>query len=287
MKKIFSKEEKNKISKHTKEQSITITNSKIFDFLEVFSVFLHIVAFVLGIVTLTGIIILGENAETAQHDIEIITIVIVGLIIFLYFIDPLIKKIAIKNALNSFWGTNKVNTIIIAPKNVVFKPSELGQYGYIKDKTESHQTEKITVGWVKSKYKMKTTLGFVMEIPITKETKKWSERTDNNETINYMMPKHILLDLKTRVLMMSAILINDSVSGEYDDTVIEVKFNLKKLNMKWTGSFPEHPFYGEWEWVPKSSLDKFKHRKNVEKDQENRTLFKGNEIKKHWWNLKK
>lgn len=118
MKKIEKKEKDNKLEK----QSIMIVNKKFFEVWEQVGFFLHILALILGILSIVFELVHLEvsGLEKISLVLEILTISVVFLIVIIHLLTPILKQKIVQESLKVFWGSKKVNVSLKWPKEIDF-----------------------------------------------------------------------------------------------------------------------------------------------------------------------
>lgn len=218
-------------------QDIDLMGSKAWDIAEKVGVILHMVAFVLGTLSLIDIAI----NEESKHILEIVTLVVVGIILLQAFLKPLFKRIFLHNNLYELWGESRIknNTYTINDTSITkdYKHSII-----IKDKMITE--ENIFLGWYREKWYKNNK--FVFQV-----------FDENDNVLISILPRFIILDLELGLIKMTGYMTfpgtNDNKSRE---TNIEFNFDAPHRRVekvaKWYGNFPEYPVFGEFTWTKKS-----------------------------------
>lgn len=223
------------------DQNISVFGSFFFHLIELVGLLLHILAFALGLITLVGITL--EGTGHLEEIFEICTLIVVALIITLHFIKPYIKKVIAKSMLIDFWGVNYIDKKLLSPTKIDLKSSGFGTIVSAKEVTS---IEEVYIGWVrKSKFKKKK-LAIAMTIPAVK--RKWKKYADEDgNLVAFYVPKTLSINAKNQTMKMNS---NISFADFVDDIKRETLFEFDgiKETIRWSGVFPDFPFYGEWKW---------------------------------------
>lgn len=221
-------------------QNITIVGSKFFKLIKLFGLVLHIAAFIFGLSAIIAIDI--DASHTIQETLEILTLIIVGLIIIVHFLEPLIIKKLIEIMLSSFWGENKIETITFNPKEIGLNKNGISK---IKSHENIKQNENIKVYWAKKNLFKKRTLVISKDSNLEKN---WKESDDKEKDL-ILIPKYIIIDLNSKKIRMIGRykVLND----EDKNMFVLFSFDILAKKAKWSGLMPEYPLYGEWVWKDK------------------------------------
>ncbi len=234
------------ISKH-KHQEIIITGSHAVKILEDIGLVLHILAFVLGLLTVTGMFLsTGEgNVEHFKHNVEIATLVVVALILIQFAVTPIIERMILKSLLKDFWGTTEIATSLSYPVEV----DPFKNFGSVVKSEDSLQLEETRLGWTTvKKFPFKRVLTVQQSTPVT--TKRWSRYAASDGTFNFgLIPIYIIIDVSHKVIKFEG-RANILFSRQKDlpEKRILFTFHYRDKKAEWSGISPEHPLFGEWIW---------------------------------------
>ncbi len=253
--------DKELLKKHH-HQEIIITGSRWFEALETFGIWLHIMAFILGIFALTGIAIDVDGHIT--HYLEMVTIVIVGLIILQHGLMPSAKRIILKSLLDEFWGEKEIATSLSVPTVI----DTTTNFGNVKKAFNSRQIEATELKWTTVRwFPFKRVLTVRQSSPVTE--KKWKKYAAKDGTLNTaFLPLYIIIDIKSNVIKFQGrvhILYVDEL--EIEEKRVVFTFHYKDRVARWTGVFPDFPLYGEWIWDSKLAT-KIKHENEGKRKQD-------------------
>lgn len=232
-------------------QEIIITGSALFKTLELIGIWLHIIAFVVGFISVVGVLsgsILGHGNEELEHiktGFEITTLVVIALILLQFAVTPILEKIVLKNILKDFWGTNEIATSMKYPTDI----DPITNFGTILSEVDSVQLEETRISWTVSRYiPFKQVLTIQQCTPIT--TKRWSKYASTDGTFNtVVVPLYIIIDLKQKsVKLQGRSNVLFTRQKEIPEKRIMFTFHYKERVAEWSGLFPDHPLYGEWIW---------------------------------------
>ncbi len=242
-----------KFIKEHSHQEIIVTGSPLLKLLETIGVWLHIVAFILGLVSVAGLIA-GSATEgeashggiaNATHIVEYATLFVVALIIIQFAITPFIERAMLKYLLKEFWGTNEIATSFKYATDI----DTLKNFGTVVNEVTSLQLEETKLDWrVIRWFPFKRVLTIQQCTPIT--TKRWSRYAANDGTLNVaIIPIYIIIDVHQKtVKFQGRANILFSRQKNIPEKRIMFTFHYKDKTASWSGIFPEHPMYGEWLW---------------------------------------
>ncbi len=241
------KENKKKITKELlkthRHQEIIITGSKLFAFLELFSVWLHIAALIIGILTIAGVV--SDASSEAAHYLEIATIVVVALIIIQHALMPFAERIVLRALLDEFWGTNDIPTRFSIPTEIDINE----HFGKVKKTNDIWQIEKTELKWVVARWvPFKKVLTVRQESPVT--TKRFAKYAAEDGTLNTaFIPLYIIIDIKENIIKFQGRAhLMYTKDKNYPEKRITFNFHYVDRRAEWSGQFPEHPLFGEWLW---------------------------------------
>ncbi len=232
-----------------KKQSILIVNKRFFEFWEQFGFVLHILALILGVLSITFEVIHLEinGFEAISLIFEVLTIVVVFLIVSIHLLTPVIKQRIVRESLRAFWGKKKVNVTLKWPLEMTFDKE-----GFPAIKKESETRTLVTdvdVFWDRTrflerrlKYKMKTTFD-----DETRELFASSNLVENDFYEETFSPMHIIYNGETKVLTM-LVKREIKVDGDLLSREWLFHFDTEKQEVNWSGFMPDSPVYGEWDW---------------------------------------
>ncbi len=228
-------------------QDIEIMGSKLFSVVETIGFWLHIIALTLGILSLIDIAL----AEEAHHALEIVTLIVVGLIVFIHFSEPIVKRSFIHNNLKDLWGDSRIKTKTHIIKNVDFKKNYNTK---ITKEEHSIQEENVHVGWTRPKWYSRRK--FVFQV-----------FDENNDVLISILPRFIIIDFDLRHIRMAG---HMTFPGTSNNKLRETNLIFKPLargkemehKAHFYGNFPEYPIFGTFEWT----------KKKVKLNEENKSL---------------
>lgn len=239
----------NKLDKH---QYITIVGSKWFKLLKEFGLFLHIAAFVFGLLSLSSIFFNYSNE--IQHILEIVTIVVVGLIIVIHSAEPFIKRIILRKLLNPFFGENSVDVKILSPWRIKDK-RRLPALALAKGISINNLTVKMF--W-KRKGLFDKHLKYTMIFPdaLYKQMEiltgvKADEDKEKHEYSETYKPSFIICDIKEKKIHMDVKFTVFNKKKEEINGLRKYAFDYKNKIVNWSGQLPNAPVFGEWSWDTK------------------------------------
>ncbi len=252
--------EKKFIKRHS-HQEIVITGSKIFSILEYIGIWMHIMAFAVGLLTIVGVS--TESASEATHILEIVTLVIVGLILLQYAITPFLERIMLRFLLKEFWGTNEIATSLRYATDI----DPMLNFGTVIEEVDSVQLEETKLEWTITRwFPLKRVLTIQQCTPVT--TKRWSKYASTDGTFNTaIVPLYIIIDIKQHVIKLQG-RANVLFTRQRDipEKRIMFTFHYRDRIAEWSGNFPDHPLYGEWIW-DKTVSEEIKNQNKGEKNQ--------------------
>lgn len=207
------------------EQDILITESRLFNLIEITSFFLHIAILVLGLFAL--IEFFHKTVESISLVLEIITFVLVLMIVLLFVGKHFYKYYVLKKILAPFWGKKrKVKTKIILP----LKINRLDHlHSVVSSEEVSINDEEISIYWSGNWFRRKLNVEVLL-----------------NDNCFYFTSRYIIVNYPNQTVKFNSRLIGDDY--ESDDREFLFRFDAKNQKATWSGVFPNHPFYGEWEW---------------------------------------
>lgn len=207
------------------EQDILITESKLFEWIELSSFFLHIAILVLGALAL--IEFFHETTETITLVLELITFILVLAIVLIFIGKHFYKYYLLKKFLAPFWGKKrKVRTKIISPLEI----KKLGYlHSVISEEEVAINNEQISIYWSGNWFRRKLNVEVLL-----------------NDNCFYFTLRYIIVNYRTKTVKFNSRLIGDDFQSE--DREFLFHFDAKNQKATWSGVFPKHPFYGEWEW---------------------------------------
>ncbi len=222
-------------------QEVVIINSAFFRVIEIISYTLHILAFILGGFTLIGIAIINSWGE---HILEFITLIVVFIIIMIPVLKNFIIQRFIRKSFNEIWGKNKLKFVVKLPKNIQFIENDMdlmALHGEVTSFLEFNDDIWLTIDWDTKSWKPKRKLEIKFEMRPGVMLKL---------NINYIM-----IDVLNRTIKINSlppIVENKAISEAQAKMLTEQDFTLqvttKEKKITWSGTFPNYPFYGEWEW---------------------------------------
>ncbi len=230
------------INKH-KHQEIVITGSHLIKILEHVGLVLHILAFVLGILTLTGMV--GHASAEFKHMVELATLIVVALILIQFAFTPVLERLILKRLLKDFWGINEIATSL----SYALEIDPFKNFGSVIKSEDSLQLETTRLGWTTVKlFPFKRVLTIQQSTPVT--TKRWSRYAASDGTFNFgLIPIYIIIDMHQGVIKFQG-RANILFSRQRDlpEKRILFTFHYKDKKAEWCGVAPEHPLFGEWIW---------------------------------------
>ncbi len=231
--------------KEHKHQEIVVTGSRFFTLLELVGFWLHIIAFVIGVLTISGLAI--NYMSDLTHYLEIITMLIVGLIIVQYLTFPFMERVYLRALLNDFWGENQIATSLKYPLEVDIA----NNFGTVTKHYESFQIETTKIQWtVVRKFPLKKVMTIQQVSPVT--SKRWKKYQDKDKTLNTaMIPSYIIIDRKQKTIKFNAGVNILYTKYKFPEKRVVFAFSYKHKKAVWAGKFPEYPLYGEWIWDKK------------------------------------
>ncbi|BDU67677.1 MAG: hypothetical protein TYPL_3300 [Candidatus Tyloplasma litorale] len=221
-------------------QDILIVGSRVFDTLRNIGFILHVLAFIMGILTLTDII-LGGNSRSMEI-LEIVTLIIIGLIILEHVLFPFSERLWTRYLLRNFWGVNKISTKIISPKIVLLNET----FSKVHDEEIKTQVETISINWIKL-HKFSLSKIFVIQSKMNVPNEWKSMANENKEMFKIFIPNYLIVDLKRKEIKYHSVLRLSNLDLPYHKEFV-FTFNYDKNEATWSGIFPSNPMYGEWEW---------------------------------------
>ncbi len=230
------------VNKH-KHQEIIITGSHAVKILEDIGLILHIAAFILGLLTISGMV--GHAGDKYKHVVELATLIVVALILIQFALTPIIERMVLKRLLKDFWGTTDIATSMSYPLEV----DPFKNFGSVVKSEDSLQLETTRLGWTTVKlFPFKRVLTIQQSTPVT--TKRWSRYAASDGTFNFgLIPIYIIIDVSQSVIKFQG-RANILFSRQKDlpEKRILFTFYYKDKKAEWSGIAPEHPLYGEWIW---------------------------------------
>ncbi len=232
-----------KFIKEHAHQEIIVTGSPVLRVLEMVGVWLHILAFVLGLFSIAGIFISHDSHATEY--LEYVTLFVIALIIIQFAITPIIERTMLKVLLKEFWGTNEIATSFKYATDIdTFK-----NFGTVTKEVSSLQLEETQLDWkVVRWFPFKRVLTIQQCTPIT--TKRWSRYAANDGTLNIaIVPIYIIIDTHQKTIKFQGRLnVLFSRQKNIPEKRIMFTFHYRDKLASWSGLYPEHPMYGEWLW---------------------------------------
>lgn len=224
--------------KHVKEaQSISIIGSLGFEILDMFGLILHIVAFVLGLLSLIDITLYAA----AHESIEIVTLVVVGLIVIFHFVEPILKRVFLHNNFYELWG----RSIIKHTFNLVEGIEVRNDYNVkIKDSKVISQEEDIFLGWYRPHWYSRRKL--IIQI----------YSLDTKELIISILFRTVTIDNEYKTIQLQGgMTFPNEPEVLTRETTVTFKLaghgkRIKRI-ATWYGNYPEYPLYGSFTWMEK------------------------------------
>ncbi len=223
------------------QQEVVIINSVFFRILEIISYTLHSLAFILGFFTLIGIVIINSWGE---HILELITLMVVFMIIMIPLFKNLIMQTFIRRSLNDIWGKKELKFIVKLPKNIQFVENNIdliALHGEVTDYLEFYDDILLTIDWDTKTWKPRRKLEIKFELRPGVILKL---------NINYIMID--VLNRTIKINSMPPVAAHQKITEKQAKMLTEQDFTLQisaqEKRLTWSGTFPNYPFYGEWEW---------------------------------------
>lgn len=228
----------NKHFRETKNQ-ILIKNSKLYGFLESFLTILHLSVFIVGILTLTNLVV-GIN-HSVKLTMEILTLLLIFMVIFLFFFMKRYKYFLVKKYLGKYWGHFIV-------KNIMYVTYDKSKY--YKEKNPSMEDLKKLSGVVRHSYfviKWKN-FNFLEKKLIAYHYDFYKEPTTHNKEKIEVLITDIIINVENKTL--TAHVKNIENNGEMANFVWNV--DGKKNTFSWSGLSRDHPTWGKFYDVKKT-----------------------------------
>ena len=219
------------------KQKIFIVNSKKYEVIEKISLLLHIFTLIIGSLTLISLIETKDKAAlfTIDKILEFITIIFVGVIVFIHLFMPVLKRKIVKKHLSDFWGEKVINSVVSHPSKI--------------DYSEKHKLGKV-IDELSEKYKYLTKMtfkrkGFKIGLIIERIANVEGDK-NNNFSPFLTVPTYIIVDIEEGKIEMTNKV--TFLNGEKIESPRHLYFDFKNKKVTWSGQFPEVPYYGTWEW---------------------------------------
>lgn len=244
--KLIKNEDLNKKQvKSGRHQEILIIDSWLMDVLYVLGIIFRIGGFLMGILTVTELIIspkLEGRLASLDFVIQVVTLLFVGLLIIESILTPLIRRNTLRKKLKNFWGESEVEaTIKTAAKSGFTDNNSKVKMEFVMQHIQNNK-----IGWIKMD-------ALSLRRPFAVKSKykasgKWKKFADDNGKIEEIfVPKHIIIDNRTNEIKCYSTLWLRGVDLDERKEFI-FTFNLDKNYVQWSGLYPANPMYGHWTW---------------------------------------
>ncbi len=238
--------------KHNHEQEIMVSGAIFIETLEWISTILHIAAVILSLASLIGMAFAhSEHYHHVKEALEITTLVVIALILILHFTRGPLHRYLVKRMMGNFWGNNKVRSRISYPTGVKLNKDD--SFGKLSSHGDIFNNQNIWIGFKREGFlKLKKHLNIKFQM---KPTRRWKSLANSDGLIDaYLNPKYIIINVKEKYIKFTAHFKTATGENVTDDKDTIFTINTKDRTAKWSGVFPEHPFYGEWAWDEDTTL---------------------------------